>query len=87
MFQVRGPILYFFLLVLGVFLNFTSDVVYIRSRFSMTIPEKSLNFVLGESGSPVTFGSSLMLLPAEVDFLIKKKPQKIYVCDLLHKLF
>ena len=67
MFQVRSPVLYFFLLVLGVPFNLTPDAVYERGRFSETFSEKRRKFVPCEGDGPVSFNTSLVLLPADVD--------------------
>lgn len=62
-------ILYFFLLILEVFLNFTLDIIYKRSRFSEIFLEKGLKFILYKGSGPVTFNPSLMLLPAKADHI------------------
>lgn len=69
---MRSPIFDFFLLVLGVTFNLTSDVIHKRSGFSKVLSEKSLEFILSGESGPITFDSGLMLLPTEVDFLLEK---------------
>lgn len=72
MFGVKNPILYLFLLVLGVFFNFIIDVVYKRSRFPKVFTEKTLEIVLDKKIGSVTFDLGLVLLSVEIDHIPKK---------------
>ena len=67
MLQVRGPILYFLLLVLGIPLDLGPDASHERGGFSETLPEKGLEFILGRRDGIVTFNLSFVLLPVEVN--------------------
>ena len=79
MLQVRGLVLYFFLLILGVFFNLTPDGIHKRGRFFKIFLEKGLKFIPYEGVSLVLFSLSLMLLPAEVDPLLEEWGRKRYV--------
>lgn len=63
---MRSPILNFFLLVLGVLFNFTTDIIHKYSRFSKSLPEKILKLILSEGSSLIIFDLGLVLLPMEV---------------------
>ena len=73
---MRNLVLYFFLLVLQVSFDFTPDIVNKRSRFFKTLSEKSLKFVPSEGSNPVPLNLSLVLLPAEVDFISEERGRK-----------
>lgn len=64
---MRGSILYFFLFVLGILLIHGSDTSHKQSRFSKTLLDKNLKFVLNRDSSTVVFNLGLILLPAKVD--------------------
>lgn len=67
MLQIRGLILNFLLLVLGISLNLGPDVGHERGGFSETLTEKSLEFVPSKGGGLVALNLGLVLLPAEVN--------------------
>ena len=67
MLQVRVPILYFFLLVLGILLDFGPDASHKQGGFSKTLPEKGFQFVPSRRDGIVAFNLSFVLLPAEVN--------------------
>lgn len=69
---MKGPILYFFLLVLGIPINLGLDIDYKQVGFSKALLEKSLEFVPGKGGNSVTLNLSLVLLLMEVDSILKK---------------
>ena len=75
---MRGPVLYFFLLILGVPFNLTPDAIYKRGRFSETFSEKDLKFVPYEKVGLVPLSPHLMLLPAEFDPLSEERGCKRY---------
>ena len=70
---MRSPVLYFFLLVLRVSFDFISDVVNERSGFSENLLEECLEFVPSEGSDRVPLNLSLVLLPAKVDPILKKR--------------
>ena len=70
--QVKGPILYFFLLVLEIPLNLGLNVSHKQSRFSEILLEKSLEFVLSRGNGIVAFNLSFVLLLAEVNPVLEK---------------
>ena len=70
---MRSPILYFFLLVLGVSFDFTPDIINKRDKFSKTLSEECLEFVPSEGSDSVLLNLSFVLLPAEVDFISEKQ--------------
>ena len=67
MLQVRGPILYFLLLVLGIPLGLRPDASHEQGGFSKTLPKKGLEFVSSRGDGIVAFYLSFVLLPAEVN--------------------
>ena len=75
---MRGPVLYFFLLILRIPFNLTSDAIYKYGRFPKTFLEKSLKFLPCEGVSSVPLSPSLMLLPAEIDPLLEEQGCKRY---------
>ena len=62
-----SPILYFFLLILAIPLDFCLDVGHKRGGFSKTLPEKGLKFIPSRRDGTIVFNLSLVLLPVEVD--------------------
>ena len=70
---MRNPVLYFFLLVLGVPFDLTPEVTHERGRFSETLSEKGLELVPGKGGGPVSFFPRFVLLPAEVDSITEER--------------
>ena len=76
MLQVKSLVLYFFLLILGVSFDFTPDIVNKRGRFSETLLEEGLEFVPSEKSNSVLLNLSLMLLPAEVNSILKEQSRK-----------
>ena len=73
MLQVRGSILYFLLLVLGIPLDLGPDASHERGGFSETLPEKGLEFVPNRRNGIVAFHLSFVLLPAEVNPISKER--------------
>lgn len=67
---MRCPILHFFLLALGILFNFALNTSYKDNKFSKTLLEKGLKFILSKG---VTFNLYLILLLAEVDFILEKQ--------------
>ena len=55
MYQVKSPILHFFLLILGILFNLAPDAVYKRGGFSEALSEKDLEFILSERVDPGLF--------------------------------
>lgn len=78
MFQVGGPILYFFLFVFGISFDLTPNAIHVRGRLAETFLEKGLEFVLFEVIVPFSPDPSLMLLPAKVDLIAEEKGRKRY---------
>ena len=68
--------LYFFLLMLKVSFDFTPDVINKRGRFSETLSEECLKFVLSKESDQVLLNLSFVLLPAEVDLISKERGRK-----------
>lgn len=65
-------VIYFFLLVLGVLLNLTPDIIHKYSKFFKAFFEKGLKFVSDRRSGLITIDLSLMLLPAEVDPILEE---------------
>lgn len=76
MYEIRIPILHFFLLILEVLFNPTLDVIYKPNRFSKNLLKKSLEFVLDEKSSLILFFLSLVLLPSRIDLILKEQSHK-----------
>ena len=68
--------MYFFLLVLGVPLNLCPNVGHKCDEFSETLLEKNLKFNPSKRGGSVVLNLGLMLLPAEVDPVLKERGRK-----------
>ena len=73
MLQIRGPILYFLLLVLRIPLDLGPDASYEQSRFFETWPEKDFKFVPSRKDSIVTFNLSFVLLQAEINPVLEER--------------
>ena len=73
---MKSLVLYFFLLVLRVFFDFTSNVIYERGRFSKTLLEEGLEFVPSEESDPVPLNLSFVLLPAKIDPISEEQSQE-----------
>lgn len=69
---MKSSILNFLLLVLKIPLDLSPDANYKNSGFSKILPKKSLEFVPNRKNGTATFNLSLVLLPAEVDFISEK---------------
>lgn len=66
---MKSLILNLLLLVLRIPLDLSPDAGHKDSRFSETLPEKSLGFVPSRKASIVIFNLGFVLLPAEVDLI------------------
>lgn len=69
---MKSLVLYFFLLILRVCINFTSNVVYKYNKFSKIFLKKSLKYVSYKRGGFVSFDTGLILLLGEIDLILKK---------------
>lgn len=76
MLQVRSPILYFFLLVLKILLNFCSDISYKQDKFFEILSKKSLEFIFNRENNTIAFNLSLLLLLVKVDSITKERGYK-----------
>lgn len=65
--------MYFFLLVLGVPLNLTPNVIYKRGRFSKAFLKKILKLVLNRESDPVMFDPGFILLGIKVNPIPKEQ--------------
>lgn len=72
MLQIKSLILNFFLLILGILLNFCPDIDHKQGGFFKIFSEKSLKFVLNKEDSIVIFYFGLILMLAKVDLIAKK---------------
>lgn len=73
---MRGSILYFLFLILGIPFNHCPDIDYKQVGFSKTILEKGLKFTSNRGNSTLAFNLSLVLLPAEVDPILEEQGRK-----------
>lgn len=71
--QVKNAVLYFFLLLLQVFFNFSPDIINKCSRFFEILLEKNLKFVSSKESNLVLLNLSLLLLLAEVNAILEKR--------------
>lgn len=69
---MKNPILYFFLLILEILLNFSLNIYHKCDRFSKTLLEKGFKFVLYKKNNTIAFNLSLVLLSAEIDPIAKE---------------
>ena len=76
MFQVKGLILYFFLLILRILLDLSPNANYKRGGFSKTLPKKGLEFILSREDGIIAFNLSFLLLPTEVNPVLEKQGSK-----------
>lgn len=74
MLQVKSSIINFFLLVLGIPLDFCLDADYKQSRFSKVSIKKSFKFVPNKQSS--FYNLSFILLLTKVIFVSKKQDYK-----------
>lgn len=73
---MENLVLYFFLLILRILLDFSPNAGYKRYKFSKTLSEEAFKFVLSKRDSTVVFNLSLVLLPVEVDLIVKEQNHK-----------
>lgn len=66
----------FFLLVLEVPLNFSSDIIYKYSKLSKALFEKNLKLILSERSIQIIFGLDFGLFLAKVSLSQKNKTVK-----------
>ncbi len=69
---MTSQILYFFLLVLGVFLNLALNIVHKQDEISKIFLEKSLKFFSSHRVCFFLFKTKLVLLSLKVDSLTKE---------------
>lgn len=68
-------------------LYFSPDAGYKSNRFSKTLSEKSLEFVLNKRNNTIIFNLSLILLSEKVDFISEEQNRKknmLGVCGIDH---
>lgn len=73
---MRSLVLNFLLLVLKISLNLSLDAIYKYCRFSKTILEKSLKFILNKKNRTIAFNLNFVLLPAKVNLILEKQNYK-----------
>ena len=66
------------MLILGVPFNLTPDAIHKRDKFSKTLLEKGLEFVLCEEVGSISLSSSFILLSPEIDFFSEEQARKKY---------
>lgn len=69
---MRSLILNFFLLVLRISFDLSSNTGQKSGRFSETLLEKSIEFILNKGAGIVIFKMDLVLFPAKVDPISEK---------------
>lgn len=70
---MKNPVLNFLLLILKIPLNLSLDADYKRNRFFKILTKKSFEFVSSRRDKTVVLNLSFMLLPAEIDLILKKQ--------------
>lgn len=76
--------MYFFLLRLGILLNFNLDINHKQGEFFKNLLEKGIEFVLNKRNSINVFNLSFVLLLIEVDFILEEQSCKrdiLMTCD------
>lgn len=68
---MRRSVLYFLLLILRVFFNVISDIVYKSNKLSKAFLEKNFEFVLYEGNNLVMLNLSFVLLLAEINSFLE----------------
>ena len=76
MLQVKGLILYFFLLELKIALNLSPDISYKRGGFFKILLEEGLEFLLSREDGIIAFNLRYMLLLVEVNPISEKQGHK-----------
>lgn len=66
----------FFLLILGIPLDISLKLSKKQCQFSKTLLEKSFEFISSSGDDIITFYMCFMLLPAEVDSILKEQSYK-----------
>lgn len=69
---IEGPILYFFLLILGISLDLGRDASHKQDKFSKILLKKGFEFIISRKYGIVASKLSFMLLPAEVNPVSEK---------------
>lgn len=69
---MKNLILYFFLIIIKSFFNFTLDVICKYNRFFKILLEKILKFALYKKNNHVLFNFYFILLLIKINFIIKK---------------
>lgn len=70
---MKSSILNLLLLILKIFLDFSSNTSYKSGEFSKTLPEKDFEFVWSGREGTIIFNMSFLLLLAEVDSIPEKQ--------------
>lgn len=70
---MRNLILNLFLLILRISFDLSPDANYKGGRFFKALSKKNLEFVLSRRDSTIAFNLSLVLLPAEFDFISEEQ--------------
>lgn len=73
---MKSLILYFFLLVLKISLNFDLNAGYKQDRFYKILLKKDLEFSLSKGGGTIAFDLSLMLLSAKINLVAEEQSCK-----------
>lgn len=73
---MSNSVSYFFLLVLGIPLDFSPNADYKRCRFSKTLLEKGFELVPNRGVGTVIFNLGFKLLPADIDPIPKEQSRK-----------
>lgn len=74
--QVGSLVLYFFLLVLRILLDFSSNADYKQCRLSEILLEKNFKLAPNKKSSTIAFNLSLVLLSIEINLIAKKQSRK-----------
>lgn len=69
---MTSSILYFFLLVLKIPLNFSLDIIYKQSRFFKILAKKCFKLAPNKRDDTFMFDLSLVLLLAEIEYIAEK---------------
>lgn len=75
--------MYFFLIILGILLNFHLDISYKQDKFFKNWLKKGLKFVLSKRNNNVVFNLSLILLPVKANLSLKRHSIKMTRLELM----
>lgn len=74
--QIKGPILYFFLLALKILLNRNQKIGHKQDRFFNILQKKDFKFISSDKNGTIIFSLSFLLLLKKLDPIPEEKSCK-----------